>query len=280
MREPYRIESIFDILEIGKELSLSWFRGHPEIFNNLTPGIFRPKFEDQFIFKPQFELKIYEEFKRIAPSLSQFNILNYSDLEWLFVMQHYNMPTRLLDWTESILVASYFAVEKNFESDAELWAIYPDVLNHKYGFEGMPIIENNRDLQFLSSVHRHTKPSKLAEELDLKEIPDTPMALRPPLKFERMIYQQSVFTIHPKPDKNNSITDILKDNRHLIKYIIPHGFKQKIKNDLKSLGINKRTLFGDLTSLAESILEEEKTVAYGPPKPPDLMPRKKAPRFF
>jgi hypothetical protein len=280
MEEPFVIKSISNIIDIGKTLSNSWFRGHPERYNNLAPGIFREKYAGQFLFKPDFELRIYEEFKRIAPSISQFNILNYSDLEWLFVMQHYGLPTRLLDWTESILVASYFAVEKNFESDAELWAIFPDVLNHKYGFEGMPIIDNNKDLQFLASTYRHTNPPKLAEELNLNEIPHTPMALRPPIKFERMIYQQSVFTIHPTPDSNNSIIDILTENRHLIKYIIPSGYKQKIKTDLKSLGINKRTLFGDLSSLAESILEEERTVAYSPPKPPDLLPSKKISRFF
>jgi len=201
MAEPYTINSIYDIIEIGKELCYSWFRGHPEKYNKLTPGIFREKYDSQFIFKPQFELKIYEEFKRIAPSLSHFNVKNYSDLEWLFVMQHYGMPTRLLDWTESILFAAYFAVEKNFESDAELWAMYPDALNHKYGFHGMPMIEENRVLQFLASEHRHNNPPQLTKELDLTDLPKSPMALRPPIKFDRMILQQSAFTIHPKPEQ-------------------------------------------------------------------------------
>lgn len=33
-------------------------------------------------------------------------------LEWWSLMRHYGAPTRLLDWTYSIYVATYFALEK------------------------------------------------------------------------------------------------------------------------------------------------------------------------
>lgn len=49
--------------------------------------------------------------------------LDYPD--WLALMQHHHAPTRLLDWTESLWVAAYFAVESNWNSDGAIWWFNP-----------------------------------------------------------------------------------------------------------------------------------------------------------
>lgn len=58
-------------------------------------------------------------------------------------MQHHGTPTRLLDWTENVLIALYFAVKDSPEVDGEIWTLYPLRLNSKYGFWGMPTSKND-----------------------------------------------------------------------------------------------------------------------------------------
>lgn len=268
MGDDYTIRSISDIIQIGKELPLSWFRGHLKEYNELTPGVFREDIRWQHDFKSDFENRIYSEFKRIAPSSTDIDTRNLDNLSWLFLMQHHGLRTRLLDWTQSILHATYFAVEKNFKETGELWCMYPDVLNHQHEFHGLPVLSRNRALDFLASEYLHSNSKQLAEDLELESIPQCPMALLPPMIFSRMQLQQSAFTIHPNPENSKSITEVLTDRKSLVRYVIPKGVKEDLKDDLRSLGISRRTLFGDLDSLSTAITDQEKIVAYNPPEPP------------
>jgi hypothetical protein len=48
---------------------------------------------------------------------------------WLSLMQHYRLPTRLLDWSFSPLIAAYFSVNDRFVEpvDACIWALAPSM---------------------------------------------------------------------------------------------------------------------------------------------------------
>ena len=269
--EIYKLINIANVVKVGTSCTRSFFRGHPKTYNNLIPRIFRSFYGSEHYIKlrPDYELSIIEEFKQVAPALYP-NIPGKDDyLEWLVLMQHHGVPTRLLDWTRSILIALYFAVKDFPEVDGEIWLLYPDALNKKSNIPGMPI-NNNPYLKYLAEETYYGKgrSSDLVDRLKLSNVTKYPIAFFPTLNFIRMVVQSSVFTIHSFPEKGNHIEDILKNERHLFRYIIPAKFKQYLLQDLKALEIKNYRIFHNLDSLAKDVISESNIVAYTPPEPP------------
>lgn len=269
MINTYKLTKINEAVELGTILSKSWFRGHAKIFGELTPGIFRPKYTHKIYatLRPDAEFSIIESFKRKAPALASRLPQNDDHVAWLFLMQHHGAPTRLLDWTKSVLVSLYFAVEKHHSEDGELWALYPEALNKHNGYFGLPL-PRCKILNYLAAEPSHNDPKKLAEELGLKKIPQYPHAVDPPLHFSRMVTQMSAFTIHPRPVKGYTIPDIMTEEKHFVRYLIPSSCKRRMLSDLAALGISRMTLFPDLDSLSHDVIQEHNIVAYSPPEPP------------
>jgi len=266
MNSKYKLTEIEHVVKVAKTLSRSWFRGHAKLHGELTPKVFRKEWNQVSKLRPSLELSLIESFKRGAPAL-QANIPNQEDhIAWLFLMQHHGLPTRLVDWTKSALVALYFVVSRHTSDDGELWAMYPDGLNQKSGFFGIPL-PNHPILNYFAQ-EPWCDPQYLAKELGLQNIPNYPLAIKPPRHFPRMVAQLSTFTIHPIPQNGNSIPELLTDKEHLVCYIVPSSSKGRLQRDLAALGITRGTLFPDLDSLSIDIICEHKVVAYSPPDPP------------
>src|SRR4051812_276443 len=109
-----------------------WFRGHGEPGWKLDPGQYRLQRPGTGVGSDWYnERTLLTEFKFRAPLYLPSGAAPRNDWEWLFLMQHYGLPTRLLDWTESSLIALYFALRDNRGgSDAVVWMLNPWWLNN------------------------------------------------------------------------------------------------------------------------------------------------------
>ncbi len=106
-----------------------WFRGHAEATWNLEPLVYRAKLqddEDHLILKERHLAQDFENFG--AALLTECK----TDADIYVTMQHYRMPTRLLDWSGNPLAALYFATA-NSERDKENGKIFA---LDSYGFKG------------------------------------------------------------------------------------------------------------------------------------------------
>lgn len=71
--------------------------------------------------RPRIEAELFREFRRTYHHYADHVPDPSSVLEWMSLMQHHGAPTRLLDFTYSIFVACYFALEAA-DGDAAVWA--------------------------------------------------------------------------------------------------------------------------------------------------------------
>jgi len=106
-----------------------WFRGQADKDWKLESSLSRSA------KTLEAELALIKRFKQNA--LTFLTRRPETDWDWLFLMQHYGVQTRLLDWTESPLVALYFVVNEtpHHNQDGALWCLLPNALNVNANYE-------------------------------------------------------------------------------------------------------------------------------------------------
>lgn len=212
-----------------------WFRGHARSDWKLLPSLYRPP------YKLEHEQTLLTRFKQNALPLLEYRA--ESSWEWLFLMQHHGCPTRLLDWTESPLVALYFACEPGSghdDHDGHLWCLLPTLLNVQWGLTGA----HPGDIPAFGSLYLDDySPERITTPAGLQKPPAAAIA---PREAGRMTVQQSVFTVH---HRRLDPVELIGDSQHVWRLIIPKAAKQTIRKQLSTLAVSRLSIFSDLDSV-------------------------------
>lgn len=281
---PEFVESVCDIRStfvhesiLCNEISL--FRGHADENFELLPSLARGR-EDEFdvtLLNLERSLITLATYK--YPNLFGKNLL---PIERLTLLQHYGIPTRLLDVTENCLVALYFACCSLDDKNGEVFMFK---INEQH-INNFPILQAIADSGILcnssapTSVERfyeHAKQqpyftefqtptayinsSKSALVLWIKNIVEHPIFIHAPYQTIRQRLQQSRYilfanqlSIESTIDDDKKYTAIFTSNISAIpkddssiaaRFIIDSKSKKEILKQLRMFGICRETLFAD-----------------------------------
>lgn len=223
---------------------------------NLVPGIYRDSYiNDEDISFREMVIRSPDEFKNDGTTL-----------EKLVKMQHYSLPTRLLDITTNPLVALYFASGQfgGSKTDGKVYVfkIRKDEIKY-YDSDSVSLISNvaklrldktnfTKGFDYLIHEIREEKPYysdafQTENEKDIVKV----FPVKVKLNNNRIVRQSGAFLIFGIKDLNTKMESaILPSSVVVAELKIDTTAKKDILNSLNSLAINESTLFPELEHAA------------------------------
>jgi len=250
--EQFRAENWEEFLKLVEEAKQhvgdgpNWYRGHEKCDYTLTPSLFR------YYNGKENEKELLQKYKE-----TNLRQLPRRDTGWetLFDMQHYGIPTRLLDWTETLGIAVYFAVSLQ-SGDPSVFILNPQRLNGKSGCNSILEVPTGCEFSY-ESVYLHSNPP-----------PSTfPLAISPSYPNRRMQRQRGKFTVH-----GSSLAPLEEQCPECVcQILLSQKAREESAHFLSIANLNAFSMFPDFVGLTQFIRNEAKLA----PAPPTVAAEKR-----
>ncbi len=232
-----------------------WYRGVSRLSYALEPSLYRPSHIKSAAHVTAMEKTLITQFgQRSLPYLSSPQSV---EKEWdmTFFMQHYRVPTRLLDWTENPFIALYFAVmnanlnlsTQRYDQAAVVWVLDPIEWNkyalRRISHSGYILTPNDTELSAY-------KPTTVAQDQDQK-----PLAIYGAHNSPRIVAQKGAFTVFGSElkDMEKTFIDDGFPGGCLARVVLNPSVINSLKTSILSFGITESTVFPDLDGLAAEL---------------------------
>jgi hypothetical protein len=193
--------------------------------------------------------------------------------EILAKMQHYGIPTRLLDWTGSLIAGIYFSISDCIDCKSRCKGSNPK----REGCRGNPTLwvlnsrimhqdcyPELRVLSFTIGIDDISDYSDVFIKLKNKDWPyrKAPIFLEVPWTNNRITSQRGYFTFHSDDEDNptRALEEVLKDSKSLLRIEIDPELKNELVDEYRVMGISEFDIYPDLSSIGRHTVRSFKEV--------------------
>lgn len=220
-----------------------WFRGAGNYSHGLAPSLFRhPDVKSQAINSIELEERVISKLKQTSPPF--LHTPPITQLDWMFMAQHFGVPTRLLDWSENPFIALYFALSTvKTGNTACVWLLDPlkwtkKALNNE-NLPRIPDPADNATVRFIESL-----TDDLAPRTD-------PIAIYSNHTNPRIVAQRGNFTLFGRG--LTAMENIGYAKECIICLVIEEGARVDLFKKLLSIGYTHSVIYPDLSGLGSEI---------------------------
>lgn len=259
MIREVRVTTLEELMPL---LSEQEFR--PELDRNRSPFVYRGMTNAAFQMVTSLRRNCRSLQRTLEPAILK-NFAKYAVIEdpsvahsvWrqMILGQHHGLPTRLLDWTQSALVALHFAVSEEDlahmeDHDCMVWRVDIRELHALLPETYQQVMRENQAEVF--SVDMLGQAAQSLAQYD-RDLGDRGMVvLEPPSINARIVNQYSFFSVIPM-DMENVENFLNRRTDHTVKYVIDRGLRWRVRDMLDQLNMSERIVYPGLDGLSRWI---------------------------